>query len=271
MTQLRIGGAPGTCVLHNGKWVIEAEPHIMMRLKRVFGSVGRRAYGKIQMSDTAANCRDLAWFVQRYPMEVTPRDHLENRAREHEERENIVRDLLAAKIAPREFKLKFPPRDYQKLAADVALRSGGLLLCDDLGLGKTVTAIAMLTEPSTRPALVVAPTHLQRQWRDEIGKFAPNLETHILKKGTPYDYSRSGRSNQLALIKPHPDVLITTYHKLPGWADTLAHVVKSVVYDEVQELRGGLMRNGKAIQKNAAAQHISQRVDYRLGLTATPI
>lgn len=264
--------SPGTVRLEKGKWVIDAPPHIVLRLKRAFGSVSRKSHGKIRLSDTVENCRDLAWFLDRYPLDVDPALYLQERAAQHKERETLVHALLQGTTTPREFRLKYPPRDYQRVAADLALAARGLLLADDVGLGKTVTAIAMLTEPSTRPALVVTPSHLQRQWAAEIARFAPELETHIIKKGQPYDYTRGrGRSAQLALIKPHPDVLICTYHKLSGWAETLAEVLSSVVFDEVHELRGGLKRDKKPIAKNCAAQHIAERVTYRLGLTATPI
>src|SRR5271157_4628741 len=62
-----------------------------------------------------------------------------------------------------------------------------------------------------------------------------------------------------------PDVLIMNYHKLPGWAGTLEGIVKSVVFDECQELRHA------GTQKYEAAKLISDSVEYRLGLSATPI
>lgn len=261
----------GTAKLIDGKWVIDALPHVALRLKRVFGSIARNDEGMLRISDTIDTCRDLAWFCERYPLDVHPREYLERRSAEYLEREDLVAKLLAGQVEPAPFKLRFPPRDYQRIAAELALRSHGLLVADDLGLGKTVVAITLLTDPRTRPALVVTQKHLQRQWADEIATFAPHLETHILKQGTPYDYSRDGRSAQLAFIKPHPDVLITNYHKLDGWQETLAPVIRTVVYDEVQELRGGPSRAGKPIAKNIAAAYLSSRVDYRLGLSATPI
>lgn len=263
--------AYGTARLEKGKWVIDAAPHVVLRLKRVFASIGRKHQGTIRLTDTLDTCRDLLWFCERYPLEVTPLAYLEARAAEFRERDALVEQLLAGTKDPTEFKLKFPPREYQRIAAELALASRGLLVADDVGLGKTVTGITMLTDPRTRPALVVTLTHLQRQWANEIARFAPELETHILKQGTPYDYSRKGRSSQLAFFKPHPDVLICNYQKLSGWAETLAPVLKSVIYDEVHELRAGLKRANKPVAKNVAASHISHNVDFRLGLTATPI
>jgi len=63
-----------------------------------------------------------------------------------------------------------------------------------------------------------------------------------------------------------PDVIIINYHKLSGWAGTLAGHCKTVIFDEVQELR-----RGKKSDKGSAAYHIAERATYRVGLSATPI
>jgi len=262
----------GTAELKDGKWVVQAEPHVLLRLKRTFASIRSKEQGRVSISDTIDNCRELAWFCDRYPLTVTPAARLHSRASEHRERETLVHSLLNGQTPARDFELAEPARDYQRVAADLALASGGLLIADDVGLGKTATAICALTDGRMRPALVVAPTHLQRQWQNEINRFAPQLETHILKKGTPYDYSKArarGRKKddrQLCLVNPHPDVLICTYAKLAGWSETLGEVVRSVIYDEVHELR-----TGTDTGKGAAAAYLAERVAFRIGLSATPI
>lgn len=258
----------GKAKLKGGKWLIAAEPHVMIRLKRVFGSLGKAHRGVVSLTDTLDVCRELAWFMGRYPLDVDPLDYLEQRSREHRQRESLVEQILHGTIDPRAFDLALPAREYQTRAANLALATRGLLLADDVGLGKTATAICMLTEARTRPALVVCPPHLQRQWREEIRKFAPSLECHILKKGTPYDYTSRRRREpaQLELVKSHPDVLISTYHKLAGWAETLSPIVKSVIFDEVHELR-----RGNDSEKGVAAQAIASKAEFRLGLSATPI
>ncbi len=131
------------------------------------------------------------------------------------------------------------------------------------------------------------PTHLQQQWQNECRKFAPDLKTHILRVGTPYDIvetenNTNGRSKVFPLQqrpvpgvgkqcllfsedKRFPDVIITTYHKLKGWAEVLAPVLNSVVFDEVQELRR------EESLKYEAASYLSEKVNYAVGLSGTPI
>lgn len=263
----------GTIALEKGKWVLEPRPDVVIKLKRFFPKVSRRSHGKIRLSNTPDVCRDLAWFLERYPLEFAKdadREALAASSRDHQEREALIDELLAGRVEPAAFDLALPPRQYQRVAADMCLQLGGLLLADDLGIGKTVSAIAVLSDPRARPALVVCPTHLPRQWEAEIRRFCPGLRTHVLRSGKPYDF-RNGlkaRGNQLLLpgASPVPDVIISNYHKLSGWAETLAPLVKCVVFDEVQELRRGSESN-----KGAAAYHIAEAASVRMGLSATPI
>lgn len=130
----------------------------------------------------------------------------------------------------------------------------------------TASAICALTDPATRPALVVTLTHLPKQWKKEIGRFAPELDVHILKKATPYPLG-SGVPGQTDLFNKVPDVIISNYHKLAGWADHLAGLIQTVVFDELQELRSG---EGESAKYDAAFA-IASQAKYRMGLSATPI
>jgi len=250
-------------------WILDCEPHIVMRLKRVFPKVSRKAHGSIRVTNTIDTCRELDWFMSRYPLVMSDADRkiLEGESARHQEQEGIVADLLSGIRPPSEYKLALPPRSYQRIAADMAFAQGGLLLADDLGLGKTCSGICLLSRPECRPALVVTMTHLTHQWEREIQKFVPGLRTHVLRKATPYDLRMTKRTKpgQLLLTPETPDVIITNYHKLSGWADVLAPMLNTVIYDEAQELRH------EDSAKYKAANHISLHTKWRMGLTATPI
>lgn len=269
----------GTLRLEKRRWRIVAEPHVVLRAKRVFAGILKDDDGALSIADTVANCRDLLWFIERYPLVVDPGrlERLKLRAAQQCEREDLVGALLEGIGEPKTFDLAKPPRDYQRVAAELALASRGLLCADDLGLGKTLVGICLLSDPRARPGLVVCPTHLQRQWAANIAAFAPQLTTHIIRQGTPYDYTAKRQKRGLKLPVPaaHPDVLITSYGKLAGWTETLSKVVLSCVYDEVHELRSGPVRgsgeNKKGSEKCTAAQEISNAVAFRLGLSATPV
>ncbi|GMW01491.1 MAG: hypothetical protein AMXMBFR84_26280 [Candidatus Hydrogenedentota bacterium] len=258
----------GTVSFQNGFWTIHAAPHVNMRLKRVFPKTDHSRYGAVTIADTIEVCRELEWFMERFPlsMDADTAARLRENAAKHRDRESLIDQLLSGARQPREFSMLLPPRTYQQVAAEMALATGGLLIADDVGLGKTITGICTLLEEARRPALVVTLTSLPWQWAEQIQKFT-GMSTHILKKGTPYDLTATRRRNtaQADLFNKLPDVIITNYHKLDGWAETLAPIVKSVIFDEAQELRR------PDSNKYAAAKHIADHCGLRVGLTATPI
>jgi SNF2 family DNA or RNA helicase len=283
----RIGAAVtttfGTVSYVGGSFLVKAPPHVLLRLRRTFESVSKLEYGEVTITDTIDHARDLEWFLSRYPMEFESEAvelRLSKQAAAHRERASLVERVLANLEPPRDFEMAEPPREYQRLAAELALAKGSLLLVDEMGLGKTIVGICVLSQAIARPALCVVPKAVQRQWRRQLNRFAPKLRVHILKKGSPADDEfRTGRRRktkndaQLHLLggvdpssEAFPDVIISTSAKLSGWADTLAPVVKGLVLDEVQEFR-----HGTTSQKGAAAAHIAKHATVRLGLTGTPI
>lgn len=252
----------GRVALVSESWIVSAVPHAALRLKRVFESVGKDQHGKIAIPDTPGNSRDLLWFLDRYPMEISDvdRQRLQDRAVFHRDQVLAIEQILARGDSDRAFPLAIPARDYQKVAADLTLTTGRLLIADDVGLGKSAMGICVATDPRARPMLVVTLTHLSRQWASEFSRFAPDLRVHVVKKGTPYPLDvRRGKPC------PPPDVLIMNYQKLTGWADTLGGHIKGIVFDEAQELRhpGSL--------KYSAARHIAAETEVRCMTTATPI
>jgi len=248
-------------------WVLKSEPHVILRLKRIFAQLQSQYREELRLSDTANTARDLEWFLLRYPLQVSKADaaYLSERATFSRDNEALVHQLASGLAPPREFALALPPRNYQKVAAEVALQRKSLLLGDDMGSGKTISAFCMLTEPATRPALVVTMTNLTLQWQQQFQKFAPALSTHILKTSKPYDVTGS-KPGQLSLPGMFPDVIITSYTKLAGWVEYLAPLVRSVIYDEIQDLRRGTETN-----KGRAARRISECAQYRLGTSGTPV
>ncbi len=246
-------------LIQSNHWLINAEPHVVVKLKRVFAKINKAAHGELGLLNTVENCRDLLWFNQRYPFEISKLDLkiLSKGARTYDQQCETRVKILSGDISLSSVDMKIQPREYQKIAAQLWLNQGYLLLGDDLGVGKTCSAICGLVDKRTRPALITTLPHLCRQWGSEIEKFAPQLTYHILKQATPYQIKKINGSD--------PDIIICNYHKLNGWADELSGKIKSVVFDEIQELR----HNESA--KYSAALHISRKSKYRLGLSGTPI
>jgi len=253
-------------------WIIQCEPHVSLRLKRVFAKLSKSSQGCHILADNPELAFELIWFLQRFPLEIAPleRSYMESQARRHKDRVTLVEQLVNGLIKPRAFEMAIPARDYQRIAAETWLSTGGLLLADDVGLGKSCSGIAGLTDPRTRPAVIVTLTHLPRQWVSELAKFAPQLTYHIIKSTTPYPltatHQESNGNGKPKVTKDTPDVIILNYHKLAGWAETLAPIANSLLLDECQELR-----SGDKVAKYRAAKLIATKADFKCGLSATPI
>lgn len=258
--------APLTDDLENGRvfhlvktgkpyWAVQSRAHVTMKLKRVFPRMDKGSQGVHLIADTKEVCRDLLWFLERYPMGISTADQqaLEVGSSAHIDQQIQVGNLLRQGPSLK-FELAIPARPYQMAAAEIALHVGGLLVADDMGLGKTCTGICVITDPRARPAIVVTLAHLPKQWERELKKFAPGLAVHVAKKSSPY------RIEKL-------DVLVLSYHKLAGWAETLVEsgYFRGIVYDEIQELR----HDGS--QKSRAAKHLSAAMAVRVGLSGTPV
>ena len=259
-------------VHHTGtRWIVRGEPFVRARLKRLFARVKQEAADHIALTATPENTRELEWFLQRYPMEIAPEaaSIMQRLASEHRQCEVRLASLMDGHVPPVSVELAEPAREYQTFAGQMAVLQRGLLLADDLGIGKTVSAIVTAVLEGQYPVLVVVPAHLPRQWAAAFARFTPNLLVHVIKTSKPYSLvpkSRRKDDRQMALLNPTlPDVLIVSYHKLRGWSETLAGVVKAVVFDEAQQLRS----DGTAIY--TAAKHVAASTPLRLGLSATPI
>lgn len=240
------------------QWEItDAKPHVCIKLKAMFPKISKSSSFPFKFNNTPENCHDLLWFMERYPFVMAEyHDKLLHRGRKKcldiaKELESIL--MPEYKAAPIKLKNGFEARDYQTKAAEFDSLQKRFLLGDDIGLGKTLTAILSFNNKDKLPAIVCVQTHLPKQWKVEgVEKFT-NLTTHIIDKTKPYNL-------------PPADVYIIKYSCLSGWVDVFqTNFFKSAVFDEVQELR--LCSS----QKYQAGKVLSECVDYCMGMSATPI
>lgn len=238
------------------RWRITSlAPHVAIAFKRMFPRVPVTST-EIDMSDTDEVRADLHWFMSRYPLDHDEWDELDAAVDRIAWRTAERERILLPTWEPGEvlgFKEGRSPYLYQTQAAKVAVANGGLLLGDDVGLGKTISAIAVLLMGAPLPAAIIVQPHLAGQWKKRVEEFS-TLRAHIIKGRTPYDL-------------PAADVYIYRYSNVAGWTDVLKDgLMKSVIYDEVQELRRGIETD-----KGRVCATLSSRAEFRMGLTATPV
>ncbi|MDR1367366.1 MAG: DEAD/DEAH box helicase, partial [Candidatus Accumulibacter sp.] len=172
----------------------------------------------------------------------------------------------AQKISPIEAPAGFglELRSYQKegLAWLQFLREHKLagILADDMGLGKTAQAFAhlLLEKESGRmdiPSLVILPTSLIFNWRNEAARFAPGLSILSLHGAE--------RKTRFADIMKY-DVILTSYPLL--WrdaADLTQYRYHLLILDEAQMVKNARSQGAEAIRRIEAR--------HRLCLTGTPL
>jgi len=132
----------------------------------------------------------------------------------------------------------------------------GAVLADQMGLGKTLQAIAVLTaRPLDRPHLVVAPTSVVGNWAAELARFAPTM-TAVHHHGPDRSFDRS-------TFAPG-SIVVTSYALLRQDIGLLASIpFDVVVFDEAQQIKN------PAAKAARAARELDTRC--RLALTGTPI
>ncbi len=136
----------------------------------------------------------------------------------------------------------------------------GGILADDMGLGKTAQTLAhlLLEKESgrlTKPALIIMPTSLIHNWKDEAQRFAPDLRVLSLHG--------KERLRFFADIPEH-DLILTTYPLV--WRDIellKAQTFHLLILDEAQMVKNAQGRAAEAIREIST--------EHRLALTGTPM
>jgi len=135
------------------------------------------------------------------------------------------------------------------------------ILADDMGLGKTLQAIIAITQchkqEKNHTSIVVCPTSLLYNWKEEINKFNPELKPLIVD-GIP-----NQRKKLISSAKDY-DVVITSYTLMQKDVELYQEInFAYAILDEAQHIKNRATRNAKSVKMLQAA--------HRLILTGTPI
>jgi superfamily II DNA or RNA helicase len=151
-------------------------------------------------------------------------------------------------------------RPYQRQGFDWLVRAAawgvGVCLADDMGLGKTIQILAlMIKRGEGGPALVVAPTSVCSNWKEEAAKFAPNLRVTL--------FGESDRENVADELGAN-GVLICSYGLLCRHIKNLKQIPwHTLILDESQAIKNTQTQRFKAVTALEA--------DFRVAATGTPV
>ena len=136
----------------------------------------------------------------------------------------------------------------------------GGILADDMGLGKTVQTIAHLLvekqkERMDQPSLIIAPTSLVYNWRNELRHFAPSLSVICLHGTNRHQHFNSIAKHEIVissyplLIRDQSILLSFNYHYL--------------ILDEAHYIKNPNTQAARCVRKLQAR--------HKLCLTGTPL
>ena len=129
------------------------------------------------------------------------------------------------------------------------------ILADEMGLGKTVQVLAFLSRLNTGPHLIIVPTSLLFNWRNEITHFLPHLNCTVHQGA-----KRAKSVEEFDKI----DVILTSYTTLRLDSDLFKLLsFECLILDEAQMIKNAYTQSAQTVCQLQA--------QLRLCLTGTPV
>ena len=225
---------------------------------------------EVIIPDSIESVKQIKLIMDRYPLEILSKSAWQRKiVKTYTPKPALppIKYHLRRAKAGEQFRGKL--LNFQKEGLDFLLKSSGnALLADEMGLGKTVQTLSYVaTEKQTFPVLVVAPLVTLNNWEREISKFMKKKSRNgrIIESESPTStIIRTGKSKEL----PVTDFYIINYELLYKRLSDLSKLnLRTIVCDEVHNLRSKTTQKYKAVKKLAALPSLS----YRIGLSGTPI
>jgi hypothetical protein len=221
------------------------------------GALPRQRFGELEslMQSASAGGHELRCHDDVWQFVAEIRDGERRHAALIEAYPKGIRD----KALNRLLKVKLYP--YQAEGALFAARAGRCLIGDEMGLGKTIQAIAaaelFARHFGVRRVLVVCPTSLKHQWKNEFARFSERDAQVIsgLRARREAQY-REDREEAFCKII-HYETLARDADLIAAWAPDL------VITDEAQRIKNWNTIAARALKRIASP--------YAMVLTGTPL
>lgn len=153
-----------------------------------------------------------------------------------------------------EFITALPLLPFQKVAAAFTVKAGNAILALDVGLGKSITSIAVCEKRIARKILILCPSILKYQWEAEIEKFLPGEEVQVIEGSFPE------RQKQW---KTRARWYIANYELLLRDFSAMDQDWDIIIADECTRISNHSSKTGKLIK--------DLRAKYRIAMTGTLI
>lgn len=148
---------------------------------------------------------------------------------------------------------------FQKVAVAFAEMSNGrCLIGDEMGIGKTISAIGYaVLHPEARPAVVVCPSNVKFNWKKELNKWLPNENVQVVGSGKD--------------TVETTDFIIINYDLMAKQQDNLLSVAPQLlILDESHYIKNSGSKN-KPVQRTVATLNVAHFVSKVIALSGTAI
>ncbi|WP_027623794.1 SNF2-related protein [Clostridium lundense] len=133
----------------------------------------------------------------------------------------------------------------------------GGILADEMGLGKTIQTIAFVVSEKNKKSLIIVPTSLIYNWKNEIERFAPILKVGII-------HGEKTEQRRVINSLEQYDIVLTTYGTLKNNIENYSNIeFDYCIIDEAQNIKNPITQSTKAVKE------IKAKVKF--ALTGTPM
>lgn len=141
--------------------------------------------------------------------------------------------------------MRLPLLPHQQEGVEFILNNSSAFVCDDMGMGKTRTVIEAMIQRSQFPILVICPSALKLNWRNEIARWVGiDLEIDNLEQ----------------------DIIITNYERMNKYKfEIQALPIKQLVLDESHSFKED------SSKRTQLALAWSRKIPYKILISGTPM
>lgn len=141
--------------------------------------------------------------------------------------------------------MRLPLLPHQQEGVKFILNNSSAFVCDDMGMGKTRTVIEAMIQRSQFPILVICPSALKLNWRNEIARWVGiDLEIDNLNQ----------------------DIIITNYERMNKYKfEIQALPIKQLVLDESHSFKE------ESSKRTQLALEWSRKIPYKILISGTPM
>ena len=141
--------------------------------------------------------------------------------------------------------MRLPLLPHQQEGVEFILNNSSAFVCDDMGMGKTRTVIEAMIQRSQFPILVICPSALKLNWRNEIARWVGiDLEIDNLNQ----------------------DIIITNYERMNKYKfEIQALPIKQLVLDESHSFKE------ESSKRTQLALEWSRKIPYKILISGTPM